>query len=50
MDKEYAKYAEVYYRFLSLGFAYQGGWAEQPWQHVEVIELFQALDAAIPRQ
>jgi hypothetical protein len=49
-DDDYASAFEIYRRFRDgMGFAYSGGWADQLSTHVEIIELFQALDALIPR-
>jgi hypothetical protein len=49
-DYDYACAFVIYRRFRDgLGFAYSGGWAEQLAIHVELIELFQALDGLIER-
>jgi len=50
VDVEYFGYEKLFLRFRDgLGFAYAGGWADQLWQHVEIIELYMALDKAIKR-
>jgi hypothetical protein len=49
-DEDYFEAFSIYRRFIGgLGFAYAGGWANQISVHIEIIELFQALDALVER-
>lgn len=49
-DVDYWQAFAIYRRQRDgMGYAYEGGWAEQLASHIEIIELFQALDALIPR-
>lgn len=46
IDREYLGYEEIYRRYKEgQGFAHSGGWDEQLWQHLEVIDLFSAIEA-----
>jgi hypothetical protein len=49
-DADYWDAFAVYRRWRDeMGYAYDGGWAQQLATHIEIIELFQALDALIER-
>lgn len=49
-DAEYWEIYGIYRWFSERGqFAYSGGWAEQLAIHIEIIDLFSALDATIER-
>jgi hypothetical protein len=50
MDDEYFTYEKIYMRFKKgIGWMNYGGWGDQLWQHLEIVELFMALDAVIVR-
>jgi len=47
-DEDYAAMLSIYRRLSMDGkYAYAGGWAEQLAVHIEIIDLFRALDAGV---
>ena len=48
-DEDYFTAYSIYGKYIQGHFAYTGGWAEQLATHIEIIDLFGALDGAIER-